>query len=190
MARMDVDHDETVEGRRRTRRFRLLPRVPRIQRGEMRPSVELQKLRAGIRATRHTCPQDDTSMELLDVYPIGADGEVEADSDPFRALVCPTCSYTVPVAIMRERFRREAEPLKRAERQFTLFGFGILVVFGGITLMTGNVFTIIGALLLSLTLFMKALFYRYRHWQAKTGQMFQDQVPLRAWLRAEFSKSA
>ena len=127
-------------------------------------------------------------MELLDVYPTGADGEVQPDTDPFRALVCPTCSYTVPVAVMREQFRREAEPLKRAERQFTLFGFGILIVFGGITLMTGNVLTIIGALLLSLTLFLKALFYRYRHWQAKTGQMFLDQAPFAAWLREEFSR--
>ena len=74
----------------------------------------------------------------------------------------------------------------KSRLQFTLFGLDILVVFGGITLMSGIVLTIIGALLLSLTLFLKALFYRYRHWRAMTGQMFLDQAPFAAWLREEF----
>jgi hypothetical protein len=127
-------------------------------------------------------------MAMVDVYPEGADGEVDTASGPFRALVCPQCSYTVPVAAMSEQIRHDAEHLRRAERQFTLFGFGILAVFGSITLMTGNLLTVLGALLFSLTLFLKALFYRYRHWQATNGQMFQDHAPVGEWLREEFGR--
>ena len=189
MARDGTGQDEP-EGQTRKRRFRLRPKMPRIHRGEMRASEEFQKLRDGMASTRHACPDDGAGMELLDVYPTGPDGEVQAETKPFRALVCPECKYTVPVSVLREQLSKEAEPLKQAERQFVLFGMGILILFGAITVMTGNLLTLLGALLFSLTLFLKALFYRYRHWQALDGtRLFQERPMVSTWLRDEFSKS-
>lgn len=174
----------------RKRRRRVFPRLPRVSRSELRAGEEFRKLRDGINSTRHACPNDGSAMNLLDVFPTGPDGEIPEGAKATRALVCPDCAFTVPVSAIQEQLSQEAEPLKRAERQFTLFGFGILVAFGLIALVNGNVLTMIGALLLSLTLFLKALFYRYRHWQAVTGQMFQDTPPVGLWLRSELSRSA
>jgi hypothetical protein len=170
------------------RRFRFMPKRPRVKlRSDLRADEQFRSLRDGMRI-HHACPHDGAAMQLQDVFPTDENGEISQGTEPMRALVCPECSFTVPVAVLAEKLRREAEPLKRAERQFTLFGFGLLALFGVIALVNGNVLTIVGALLLSLTLFLKALFYRYRYWQAETGQMFLDRPPISAWLRDEFSK--
>lgn len=170
------------------RRFRALPRLPRIRRGELRAGEEFRKLREGMAATRHACPHDGQPMALLDVFPTGTDGQIPEGSEPMRALVCPECSFTVPISAMKEQLRQQAAPLKRAEHQFTFFGFGILALFGLVAALSGNVLTIVGALLLSLTLFLNALFYRYRHWQAVHGAMFSDEPAVGRWLRDEMSR--
>lgn len=167
------------------RRFRLRPRLPGIRRGDLRAREEFRKLREGMQAIHHACPEDGTPMNLLDVYPTGSDGEVPKTSEPYRALVCPSCHYTVPVNTIAEQLREQAEPLKQAERQFLLFALGIIVLFGAITAMTGNLLTLLGALLFTLTLLLKALFYRYRHWQAVTGQVFLKEAPFFIWIRSE-----
>lgn len=169
------------------KRFRLRPRLPKIRSGNLRTSDQFQKLREDISTPRHICPHDGTQMELLDVYPTDPSGEIPEGSVAERALVCPTCSFTVPAATVIEKLKADAAPIKKAEKQYTLFGFFILISFGLISLITGNVLTIIGALLMSLTLFIKALFFRYRHWQLTTGQMFMDHSPVKEWLKEEFS---
>lgn len=170
------------------RRFRLRPRLPRIRSGNLRTSDQFRKLKADVSTPRHLCPHDDSPMELTDVYPTGPDGQIPDGATTERALVCPTCSFTVPATAVIDKLKADAAPIKKAEKQFTVFGFVILVSFGIISLINGNILTIIGALVMSLTLFIKALFFRYRYWQASTGQMFLDEAPVARWLKDEFAK--
>lgn len=184
---MDNDTDEPKKKKGRFRRA--LPNMPRIRRGELRVTEEYKKLRQGMAETRHLCPHDGDAMDLVDVYQTDATGEIPIGSEQVRALVCPTCSYTVPAQELAELFRKDAAPLKRAEKQFMLFAFGILVLFGIITYLNQNILTLLGALVFSLTLLLNALFYRYRHWQAVEGKMFLAQSPVKEWIAHEWSKS-
>jgi hypothetical protein len=177
------------EGSKKRRRFGFIPRYsrPRMNlRGGLRVDEQFDALRDGMRVN-HTCPHDGAPMQLQDVFQADDRGEIPEGAEPIRALVCPECSFTIPVSVLIDKFKREAAPLKRAERQFTLFGFSLLGLFGVIAFINGNVLTIIGALILSLTLFFKALFYRYRHWQAETGQLFMENAPVMQWLKHEFA---
>ncbi|MBE0599953.1 MAG: hypothetical protein IH568_01420 [Burkholderiaceae bacterium] len=190
MAKDRDTEDSREEPRRRgSRIWAALPRRPRFRRSQLRATDEFFKLRDGLRQTRHLCPQDGAPMDLTMVFPEEPDGSIAADAQPYRALVCPECAFTIPISALVEQFQKEAEPLKKAERMFTLFGFVILVVFAGITLLTGNIITILAALMMAMTLFIKALFYRYRHWQAVTGKLFLDAAPVGEWLRYEFGSS-
>ena len=187
---MAKDRD-TGEGGEKTKRrggriWAALPHRPRFQRSQIRATDEFYKFRDGLRQTRHLCPQDAAPMDLAMVFPEEPDGSIAKDARPYRALVCPECAFTIPIPALIEQFQKEAEPLKKAERMFTLFGFVILVVFAGVTLLTGNIITILAALMVAMTLFIKALFYRYRHWQAVTGNLFLEAAPVGAWLRYEF----
>ena len=185
----DTDDSREEPKRRGSRIWAALPRRPRFQRSQLRATDEFFKLRDGLRQTRHLCPQDAAPMDLAMVFPEEPDGSIAQDARPYRALVCPECAFTIPIPALIEQFQKEAEPLKKAERMFTLFGFIILVVFAGITLLTGNIITILAALMMAMTLFIKALFYRYRHWQAVTGNLFMDSPPVRAWLSCEFGSN-
>lgn len=173
----------------RKRRGWLRPRLPRIRRSEIRATEEFANLRSALRELRHACPHDGAQMGLVDVFPTDpATGDIQPGAEPVRSLVCPECNFSLPVTTIIEEQRVAAAPLKAAERQFTLYGVAILLLFGLIFLFNHNLLTIAGALVLSLTLFIKAMFYRYRHWQASTGEMFLDRPPVASWLRAEFQR--
>ena len=153
-----------------------------IKRSTVRADDEFQKLRTGLTETRHVCPHDGAPMELHDVFPVDEFSEVPTDAEPEKSLVCPDCAFTVPISVMKERLKEEAAPFKQSERMFTLFAFGLFVGLGGISLLNGNLYTLLGGLLFSLMLFMNAIFYRYRYWQCVTGRLFEDRAPFGAFL--------
>ncbi|NJM81827.1 MAG: hypothetical protein HC844_04390 [Tabrizicola sp.] len=116
----------------------------------MRATDQWHGLREDMARTRHTCPQDGASMGLTDVFAQDANGDVPQGAEPYRALVCPECSFTVPVAVIIERAKRQAEPLKKTERALVLFGFTILVLFSVIAFLNSNFLTLIGATIMAL----------------------------------------
>lgn len=106
--------DDTEEPTKKKGRFRrALPNMPRIRRGDLKATEEFQKLRRGMAETRHLCPNDASPMELIDVYPTNAAGEIPEGSEQIRALVCPTCSYTVPAKELADLLKQDAAPLKK-----------------------------------------------------------------------------
>ncbi len=163
------------------------PKMPQFRRGALRLNDEFANLRQAVSGIRHVCPRDGTPMELQDVFPTDESGEVPSGAEPVRSLVCPECGYTVRISDMIDQLRADAQPLKRAENTHLMFGLAIIVLFGLIFALNGSILTIIGALIFSVMLFLKALFYRYRHWQLSTGRLFEDNAPVRSWLREEWN---
>ena len=177
--------EKTTERRRRRPLRRAVGRLFTIKRTTVRVDDEFNKLRSGINQTRHLCPNDSTPMELHDVFPVDEKGEIPTTASPEKSLVCPECAFTVPVSVMKERLKQEAEPFKRSEKMFTIFAFILFAGLAVIAFMNGNLYTLLGGLLFSLMLFMNAMFYRYRYWQATTGQMFLDRPAVGQFFREE-----
>lgn len=180
---MDSEEKEPKKRRRPIRGA--FGRMFTVRRSDVRVNEELTKLRSGLAQTRHLCPHDQTPMELDDVFQTDEDGQIPAGAKPERSLVCPTCSFTVPVSALKERLKQEAAPFKKSERKFTIFAFLLFIGLGGISLLNGNIYTLLGGLLFSLTLFMNAIFYRYRHWQVSSGHLFEDTAPFGQFLRED-----
>ena len=177
-----MSDDETPKKRSAFR-----PKMPRFRRGALRLNDEYANLRQAISGVRHVCPRDHTPMDLLDVFPTDESGEVPAGAEPVRSLVCPECGYTIRISDMIDQLRVDAQPLKKAENTHLIFGIAIIVLFGIIFALNGSILTIIGALIFAVMLFLKALFYRYRHWQLSTGRLFEANAPVKAWLQEEWS---
>lgn len=156
-----------------------------VRRADVRVNEEFGKLRSGLQQTKHLCPHDQTPMILDDVFPTDAQGQIPAGSEPERVLVCPSCSFTVPVTALKERLKQEAAPFKRSERMFFLFGVVLFVLLGGISLLNQNIYTMLGGLLFTLMLFMNAGFYRYRYWQIQNLRLFEEKAPVGEFFREE-----
>lgn len=180
-----MEKDETDEKKRHRPVRGALKRMFTVRRADVRVNEEFGKLRSGFAQTRHLCPHDKTPMELDDIFQTDVDGNIPDGTQPERSLVCPTCSFTVPVSAMKKRLKEEAAPFKKTERMFTMFAFVLFVGLGGISLLNGNIFTLFGGLLFSLMLFMNAIFYRYRYWQVSTGRLFEARSPFSDFLRED-----
>lgn len=188
-----ADDRETPQKKdgKRSRVWSALPRRPRLfKQGPVSAREEANKLSRGLRDVHHTCPHDGAPMQLTQVYPMDELGEIKQGSEPYRALVCPECSFTVPVAALAERLKLEAAPLMKASRHYTIFAFAIVAFAALLSILNGNLLTLLGALILSMTLFVKALFLRYRYWQAHSGHMFEDESPFPKWVKEEWSGKA
>lgn len=182
----DDEKDARSEKKKGGRVWNALPRRPRLfKKSPLSAREEANKFSRGLRDVHHNCPHDGAAMQLMEVYPTTKSGDVEQGAEPYRALVCPECSFTVPVSVLIDRLRRDAQPLKNAEKQFTIFAFVIVALAAAISMVNGNLLTFLGALVLALTLLVKALFYRYRYWQAERGRLFESESPFRDWLREE-----
>lgn len=179
---MSEEQQDKPKGRVR-RLFRL--RVPKVRRGSIRINEEYAKLKRGIAETRHLCPHDGTPMRLEDVFETQEDGTIPEGAEPYRALVCPECGFTVPVSAVKDMLKEEAEPLLKTSNQFVLFAVVIFVLLSAISFMNGNILTFLGGAIMTLMLFISAMFYRYRHWQAVSGNLFLDSPPVSQWLREE-----
>lgn len=132
------------------------------------------------------CPYDGAEMTLADVFDQNSDGNIVGEAQ--RGFVCPDCGAVVPVQTLSADLKKDADAMRRSERDYFLSGVATVFVFGGLSLYTGYLATFIGGLVFSLLLLMMSLTYRYRAWQAETGNLFLHKAPIREWIRSELSK--
>lgn len=163
--------------------FRL--QSPRVRRGDMRVDEELSKLRQSLSETHHLCPYDGDAMVLDDVFETLPDGSIPDGAEPQRALVCPTCSYSIPIKDIKKKLKEDADALLKTSNQFVVFAVTTFVMLTAISFLNGNLLTFLGGAIMALILFLSAMFYRYRHWQADSGNVFMDKPPVTQWIREE-----
>ena len=106
-------------------------------------------------------------------------------------LACDTCEHTESITLQLDKIADRIDEFRVGERRFLLAAFGT-VGFGLLYyLLTGNIYTLIGVSLISVTLFANALVFRYRVWQITFGRLYEAKgAPLRDWLRYEFSSKS
>jgi hypothetical protein len=165
----------------------LRPRLPTVQRNTLGVFDEMRALRENLDSNDLICPNDDLPLQLTTL--IDNDGADKGDDQltiSTRVLACNTCGYHKPVGPIIEAARSQLTIIKKAERQFMLYGLIVSVVFAVIAYLNGNAITFFGGLLFGLALIIRYFFLIYRHWQIDKGRMYEDRPPFVDWLRYEW----
>lgn len=147
---------------------------------------EAALLARSLRETGRPCPNDGTPMVLENVFEQGPDGELLAE--PTRSFICPTCEASIPIQDAIADISTQLGAIKRNEVSNQWGGIGIIIVFGILAYLTGNVITLVGGLLFGLTLIALSVFLRYRRWQIVNQRLFESTPPIRDFFADEFSK--
>lgn len=148
---------------------------------------EWSALRQNLTNDQLHCPQDGKPLKLIDVFDTNADGTIPPNAVAHRALGCD-CGYHLPIQPVIDQARSELNNIKSAEKQFMIFGILLVLVFGIIAYFNGSLVTLLGGLVLGLSLIIRSIFFRYRRWQIEHNRMFETVAPIRDWLRHEWNQ--
>lgn len=134
-------------------------------------------IREGLRQSGAGCNEPD------------CEGLVEIIDDQYdrKSLICNTCGKSEDVEAKVRELSGRVHLVRSEERKLVICGFAVIAIVVIITLFNENLMTLLGGLLLSLVVFLRAFAQRYRAWQYLTGRVYESRPPIKDWLRAEFS---
>jgi len=177
--------EEQPSRNKRGRIRRSMPKMPWNRRNTGIGS-SLHFAREAFGRTRATCPICGAGRLRVRNDTNQGDGQLLTP-----VLACDTCKHTESITLQLDKIADRIDEFRVGERRFLLAAFGT-VGFGLLYyLMTGNIYTLIGVSLISVTLFANALVFRYRAWQITFGRLYEAKgAPLRDWLSYEFSSES
>lgn len=148
---------------------------------------EWSALRHNLTDDQLHCPHDGNALKLLDVFETDVEGNIPASAKAHRALGCD-CGYHLPIEPIIAQARTEIGNIRSAENQFMAYGILLVVLFGAISYLNGSLVTLLGGLVIGLSLIVRSLFFRYRRWQVENDRLFENTPPIRDWLRHEWKQ--
>lgn len=178
------DQDAEEQKKSRFGRFkRTLPRMPwSRQHTDLGSSWSLA--RSALRRSRTSCPSCNTGfLKVADAI----EHDDRTTSTPL--LVCNSCDYTQNISVELGNVAERIADLRIGERRFLISALGAFALGVVYLLVSGNLFTMIGATLIAVLLFANALVFRYRVWQLTFKRLYETRPPFSDWLRYELSGS-
>lgn len=138
-------------------------------------------------ASSHPCPNCGTPL-VPPAQSVTADTGSEYNiADAAAALTCPACGFstTTPNSLPDSRASAVAQRAYKMSGIYAWAAIGSLFCGSCLGLMTHNLLTLCGALMLGASAAAQTAFYRYRGWQYATKHLFCSRPPLGAWIKWE-----
>lgn len=98
-------------------------------------------------------------------------------------LSCQSCGYAEELSLSTELAELQAQRLEHISSRTFYVALGFVVIASVIAATIGNVFTLIGGVLIALLMMMQSMAFEYRAWQFRNKRLYEGQSPFKEWIR-------